>query len=80
MPITTPGHPEAIGIWAVYYFDLHIMNFDEINSPVKGYGHKMVDCFLSDFPKGWQASVIFDWSNGFWDKMKDKYSNIYWMY
>jgi len=38
----------------------------------------MVDAVLTDFPKDWQPSVLMDWSNGFWDKMKVKYSDLEW--
>ena len=79
-PITEPEHPLAIGIKVVYMFDIKTINFDEINSPVKGCGHKMVDCILTDFPADWQAAVIMDWSGGFWEKMREKYAEIDWMY
>lgn len=54
------------------------IDFFDINSPIKGNGSKMVDAVLTDFPKDWQPSVLMDWSNGFWDKMKVKYSDLEW--
>ena len=79
-PITEPEHQLAIGIKVVYMFEIKTINFDEINSPLKGCGQKMVDCILSDFPADWQAAVIMDWSGGFWEKMREKYAEIDWMY
>jgi hypothetical protein len=32
----------------------------------------MVDAIFKDFPKDWQATVVMDWSNGFWDRMIEK--------
>jgi hypothetical protein len=78
-PVTDQMHPNAIGISIFFDHKLKMMNFDEINSPIKGNGSKMVDAVLSDFPKDWQASVLMDWSDGFWDKMIDKYKKINWI-
>ena len=39
----------------------------------------MVDAIFKDFPKDWQATVVMDWSNGFWDRMIEKHKNIDWM-
>jgi hypothetical protein len=39
----------------------------------------MVDAVLKDFPAGWSPVVIMDWSDGFWDKMKEKYKHLDWM-
>jgi hypothetical protein len=52
---------------------------DEINSPTKGNGQKMVECVLKDFPKDWKAGIFMDWSGGFWGKMKEKYKTISWL-
>ena len=79
LPITQTEHPTATGISVVYHFEYNILDFDEINSPTKGNGQKMVHCILKDFPKDWQAGVFMDWSGGFWDKMKQKYKDINWI-
>jgi|SRR5665647_168354 len=79
LPITQTEHPTATGISVVYHFQYNILDFDEINSPTKGNGQKMVDCILKDFPKDWKAGVFMDWSGGFWDKMKQKYKDINWI-
>jgi len=77
--ITQMNHPIAIGIQILYYTKYKSIDFYDINSPIKGNGSKMVDAILKDFPKDWQPSVVMDWSNGFWDKMKEKYSNLEWI-
>ena len=79
IPITEAGHLTATGICIVYHFDYNAIDFDEINSPTRGNGQKMVDCVLKDFPKDWQAGVFMDWSGGFWDNMKKKYKNVSWL-
>lgn len=79
VPITHMNHDTAIGIQILYSTDYKTIDFFDINSPVKGNGSKMVDAILKDLPKDWQPAVVMDWSDGFWDKMKEKYKNIEWL-
>lgn len=79
VPVTHMNHDTAIGIQILYSTDYKTIDFFDINSPVKGKGNKMVDAILKDFPKDWQPAVVMDWSDGFWDKMKEKYNNIEWL-
>jgi hypothetical protein len=79
LPITSTNHPTATGISLVYHFDYNVLDFDEINSPTKGNGQRIVDCILKDFPKNWQAGIFMDWSGGFWDKIKQKHKDINWI-
>ena len=44
-----------------------------------GNGGKIGDAILSDFPKDWQLSVCMDWSDVFWDAMKEKYVVLNWI-
>ncbi|SDD24343.1 hypothetical protein [Williamwhitmania taraxaci] len=79
MPITNMNHETAIGVQVLYSLSHKYINFFDINSPIKGNGSKMVDAILRDFPKDWNPSVVMDWSNGFWDKMKEKYKDVEWI-
>lgn len=79
VPITHMNHDTAIGIQILYSADYKTIDFFDINSPVKGNGSKMVDAILKNLPKDWQPAVVMDWSDGFWDKMKEKYKNIEWL-
>jgi len=79
VPITDMNHETAIGVQILYSLSHKYINFFDINSPIKGNGSIMVDAILKDFPKDWQPTVVMDWSNGFWDKMKEKYSNLAWI-
>jgi len=79
VPITHMNHDTAIGIQILYSPEYKSINFFDINSPVKGNGSKMVDAILKDLPKDWQPAVVMDWSDGFWDKMKEKYNNVEWI-
>ena len=79
VPITHMNHDTAVGIQILYSTDYKTIDFFDINSPIKGYGSKMVDAIFKDFPDDWQPAVVMDWSNGFWDKMKKKYNKIEWI-
>ena len=79
VPITDMNHDTAIGVQILYSTDYKTIDFFDINSPIKGNGSKMVDAILKNFPKDWQPAVVMDWSDGFWDKMKEKYNNIEWI-
>lgn len=79
VPITNMNHVTAIGVQILYSLSHKYINFFDINSPIKGNGSKMVDVILKDFPKDWQPTVVLDWSNGFWDKMKEKYNELDWI-
>ncbi len=77
-PIAKPHHSTAIGISIIFDFYYKSIQFYEINSPIKGYGQKMVSAVLKELPEVWEVVIAMDWSNGFWDKMKEKYKNIKW--
>jgi len=79
VPITNMNHETAIGVQILYSLSHKYINFFDINSPIKGNGSKMVYAILRDFPKDWHPSVVMDWSNGFWNKMKEKYKDIEWI-
>jgi len=79
VPITHMNHDTAIGIQILYSYKYKTIDFYDINSPVKGNGSKMVDAIFKDFPKDWQPAVVMDWSNGFWDKIKEKYKDLEWI-
>lgn len=78
IPVIQMNHPSAIGIKIVFHYELKILEFYEINSPIKGNGSKMVNSVLSNFPIDWQVAIVMDWSNGFWDKMKERHGYINW--
>ncbi len=79
VPNTKVDRKTAIGIQMLYSFEYKYINFYDINSPIKGNGSKMVDAIFKDFPKDMQAAVFFDSSDGFWDKMKEKYDYLEWI-
>jgi hypothetical protein len=55
------------------------LEFFEINSPIKGWGEEMVKAALNRLSSDWQPTVVMDWSDGFWDKMKVQYNNLNWL-
>jgi len=79
VPVTYMNHETATGVKILYSLSYKYINFFDINSPIKGNGSKMVDAILRDFPKNWQATVVMDWSGGFWDKIIEKYDKIKWI-
>lgn len=80
VPITKMNHETAIGIQIIYSIKYKTINFFDINSPKKGYGGKMVDAVFDGFSKSWAPAVAMDWSNGFWNKMKEKYRKDEWVF
>jgi len=79
VPITNMNHDTAMGIQILYCPIDKTVDFFDINSPIKGNGSKMADAILQDFPNDWQPTVTMDWSDGFWDKMKEKYDHLEWI-
>lgn len=79
IPITNMNHETAIGVQILYNTEHKYINFFDINSPIKGNGSKMVAAILEDFPKDWNPAVVMDWSNGFWDKIEERYKHLNWV-
>jgi hypothetical protein len=75
-PISTPGHPSAVGVHIILDFVIDGIQFYEITSAVKGYGEKMVKAVVAAIPDDWKAAVVMDYSDGFWNKMSEKYDKI----
>ncbi len=78
-PVTKPHDPTAIGVALLVDLGCKIIQFYEINSAIKGHGQKMVSAVLKDLPKDWEVIILMDWSNGFWDKMKEKFKDVKWV-
>ena len=76
IPITKIDHPTAVGVSLLLELDYKVIQFYEMNSPVKGYGSKMVDAVIRALPEDWSAVVVMDWSGGFWDKMREKHIKL----
>jgi hypothetical protein len=76
LPITKIDHPTAVGVSLILELDYKVIQFYEMNSPVKGYGSKMVDAVIEALPEDWSAVVVMDWSGGFWEKMREKYDKL----
>lgn len=76
IPITNIDHSTAVGVSLLLELDYKVVQFYEMNSPVKGYGSKMVDAVIRALPEDWSAAVVMDWSGGFWDKMREKHSKL----
>ena len=76
MPVSTPGHPSAVGVHLILDLIFDGVHFFEITSAVKGYGEKMVKAVVTAIPDDWEAAVVMDYSGGFWDRMLEKYDRI----
>lgn len=79
VPVIHMNHPTAIGIEILYDLDCKIIDFHDINSPIKLNSGKMAVAILKDCPQVWSQVVLMDWSEGFWGKMKTKYQHLDWM-
>ncbi len=76
IPITKPDHPTATGVHLIVDEPFNGVQFYEITSSGKGYGGKMVEAVMHALPKDWEAYVVMDWSQGFWEKMEGKYKKL----
>jgi hypothetical protein len=76
IPVSTTGHPSAVGVHLILDFAPNTIQFFEITSAVKGYGEKMVRAVITALPGDWEACVVMDYSEGFWGKMAEKYDRI----
>jgi hypothetical protein len=76
IPITKIDHPTAVGVSLLLELDHKIIQFYEINSPIKGYGSKMVGAVMQALPEDWFAVVVMDWSGGFWEKMREQHRKL----
>jgi len=79
IPLTKPFHPTVIGIHLIFDFQFKTLEFFEINSATKGWGEEMVKAALNRLPPDWKPTVVMDWSDGFWDKMKELYNHFTWL-
>jgi hypothetical protein len=70
IPISAPGHPSAVGVHLILDFSTDTIQFHEITSAVKGYGEKMIQAVMTALPDDWDACVVMDWSEGFWDRRR----------
>jgi hypothetical protein len=78
IPIIKPGHPSAIGVSVILDFACQEIQFFAITSAKKGYGGRMVAAVMRALPSDWRAVVVmqWDWSDGFWEHMSEKYANL----
>ena len=78
IPTTKAFHPTAIGVYLIFDFKYKVMQFYEINAAIKGWGEKMVAASIKNIPYDWEVAIVFDWSDGFWEKMMQRYSEVKW--
>jgi len=76
MPISTPGHPTAVGVHITLDIPYNAVQFFEITSAAKGFGERMVQAIQKSIPDDWEAAVAMDYSGGFWESMVKKYRNL----
>lgn len=76
IPVTEPDHPTAIGVSLILDVAYNNIQFYEITSAIKGCGGEMVNAVLRALPEDWNGVVVMDWSQGFWDNMKEKHKNL----
>ena len=73
------NYETAIGIQIIYSTEYKTINFYDRNSPEKGFEGKMDDAVFQNFSEDWQPAIVMDWSNGYWDRMKEKYRKDEWI-
>ena len=75
-PISTAGHPTAIGLHLILEFDLNSVQFYDITSYVKGNGERMLKAILDAIEPDWEVVIVMDYSKGFWRAMSKKYEQV----
>ena len=76
IPSSTPSHPSAIGVHLIFEPAEKSVQFYEITSSTKGYGEKIVQAVIDSIPEDWHTLVMMDYSDGFWEKMIERYDKI----
>jgi hypothetical protein len=76
--ITLPAHDSATGIKVLFSIEYRMICFEEITSKKPGMGGSMIQAVISASPKDWLITIHHDWSAGFWDHMKKKFSRWKW--
>lgn len=77
IPVTEPDHPTAVGVHLIIDIANKDIQFYEMTSAIKGCGGRMVEAVLKALRQDWSGVVVMDWSNGFWDRMKERHRNLY---
>ena len=75
-PIVKVGEENIVGVELLIDVSNKNIQFYSITSSIRGYGQKIVSSIVSATPKDWSLCVVFDWSGGFWEKMKKEYPQI----
>jgi hypothetical protein len=75
-PITTPGHPTAIGFDLFIDLPVKSVQFYGIASSTKGYGETMLKAVLEALNPDWEVIIGMDFSMGFWDVMAERYDQV----
>jgi hypothetical protein len=79
-PIFQENHQTAKGIFVSFSPDLKLIIFHEISTDSKEYGLPMVKCIADILPKDWKAWMFSREYEDFWNKIKRKHKNLYWVF
>ena len=75
-PIVETSRTDLVGVELLVDPAFKTVQFFSIVSFKKGNGRKMVAAVVEATPEDWQLAVVMDWSEGFWEKMREEYPRI----
>ena len=75
-PVVKIGAEGITGVELLIDTTSKVIQFYSITSALKGHGRQMVGAVVSATPEDWVLAVVFDWSDGFWQKMIEEHPRI----
>ena len=75
-PVVEIGADGITGVELLIDTTSKVIQFYSITSAHKGHGRKIVEAVVNATPGDWKLAVVFDWSDGFWQKMVKEHSRI----
>ncbi len=75
-PVVEIAANGIIGVELLIDTTSKVIQFYSITSALKGHGRKMVEAVVNATPEDWELPVVFDWSEGFWQKMVEEHPRI----
>ena len=75
-PVVKIGAEGITGVELLIDTRWKVIQFYAITSALKGPGQKMVEAVVNATPEDWELVVVFDWSDGFWQKMIEEHPRI----
>lgn len=70
------GAEGCVAVELLIDVDTQLVQFYALTLAKKGCGRAIVEAVVSAVPEHWVMAVLFDWSNGFWQRMARDYPRL----